>query len=112
MKGVGIPEDTEISGEENEQLEKKKGEPLDLVNPLTKGIGARSLFPWCFSVFNELRLPPSLQMMSCRGHRQCSLTSRTSSVMLRRFCPALKSGGVPTLTPTTAHTFLSVCQSC
>lgn len=111
-KGVGIPEDTEISAEENEQLQKKKGEKFNLLNPLIKGISVCSLFLWCCSMLDKLRLPPSLQMMSCRGQRQCSLMFRTSTVTLRRFCPALKSGGLLTLTLTTVHTFLSVCQSC
>lgn len=111
-KSVGIPGDTEISAEENEQLQKKKGEHFNQLNLLIKGVSTCSFFLWRYSMFYILWLPPSLQMMSCRGHRRYSLMFRTSSVMLRRFCPALKSGGVPTLTLTTVHTFLSVCQSC
>lgn len=57
VKGVEIPEDTEVSGEENEQLQKKIGELFHPVKPLTKGISACSLFPLCLSMFSNLRLP-------------------------------------------------------
>lgn len=46
-KGAGIPEDTEVSAEENEQLQKTKGEQFNLLNPLINITGACSLFLWC-----------------------------------------------------------------
>lgn len=42
-KSVGIPGDTEISAEENEQLQKKKGEHFNQLNLLIKGVSACSM---------------------------------------------------------------------
>lgn len=111
-KGVGILEDKEISAEETEEQQKKKGVQFNLLCLLLQGISVCSLFLCCYSMHYKLQLPPSLQMTSCRGHWQYSLMFRMSSAMLRRFWPALKSGGVLMLTLTIVHTFLSVCQSC
>lgn len=42
-KGAGVLEDTEVSAEEDEQLQKKKGEDFFLLNALIKGIIVCSL---------------------------------------------------------------------